>query len=80
MLLKAPYHFASVSSTLAKLVVTSVFPTAICELILCSLGLDHCTEYTEPRKMVSGLVEINFEFLYSIYIKVTLQFLLQLAT
>lgn len=54
---RPPYHSASVSSTLAKLEVTSVFPTAICELNLCFLGLDRCTKYTKPSKTESKLVE-----------------------
>lgn len=61
---RPPYHSASVSSTLAKLEVTSVFPTAICELNLCFLGLDRCTKYTKPSKTESKLVRKKLRFKY----------------
>ena len=51
MKIEAPCHSALTSNTLAKLVVTSVFPKAIGELTLCLQGLDHCIMYTEPSKI-----------------------------
>ena len=54
MTIEAPCHSALTSNTLAKLVVTSVFPKAIGELTLCLQGLDHCIMYTEPSKIELG--------------------------